>query len=239
MSMYADSQFVIRDEIEKSHQRAHDSFTSPGTYWNGGQRAAIADCARDARVAAGLQRPIREEFDKSVLPQAAVRVAEQVAVDTKNVGRDFFEEAQDAGLSEGQYVETVGVVSRLVNNDVFARGVGLPVRPLGQVKSGDATGKTPKTATIEGAWVRTIPAGNKGAEEAKYVYGDAAEGAPFIFRSLSLSPDEARSLVDLINNQYSTMSGMMNLDFTYDPGITRAQVELLAARVSAINECFY
>ena len=239
MSLNADSPFVIRDEIEKSHQRAHDSFTAPGTYWSGAQRAAIAGVARDARVVAGLQQPVKEEFDFSVLPAAAARVAKQVAVDTNNLEIDFFEEALDAGLSDGQYVETVGVASRLVSNDVFARGLGLPARPLGQIKPGEAGGNRPDTATEEGAWVKTIPAGSLGAEEAKYVYGEAANEAPFIFRSLSLSPGEARRLVDLIINQYTPMSGMMDLDFSFDPNITRAQVELLAARVSAINECFY
>ena len=39
--------------------------------------------------------------------------------------------------------------------------------------------------------------------------------------------------------KFITLDEFMNLDFTFDPDITRRQVELVASRVSAINQCFY
>jgi len=32
---------------------------------------------------------------------------------------------------------------------------------------------------------------------------------------------------------------IMDFDFSHDPAIARTQVELVAARVSALNACFY
>ena len=46
-------------------------------------------------------------------------------------------------------------------------------------------------------------------------------------------------LILLGTAQYITLNEFMNLDFTFDPDITRRLVELLASRVSAINQCFY
>jgi len=54
-----------------------------------------------------------------------------------------------------------------------------------------------------------------------------------------LVPEEAKGLIALGKAQYLKITDFMDLDFSYDPDMTRAQIELLAARVSAINECFY
>ncbi len=52
-------------------------------------------------------------------------------------------------------------------------------------------------------------------------------------------PDEAKGLVELGAAQYLEIQDFMDLDFSYDPQITRAEVEVVAGRVSAINQCFY
>jgi hypothetical protein len=92
----------------------------------------------------------------------------------------------------------------------------------------------------EGAWTASIPCGRRGKQEAIDTYGsDTVEGAPFIYRALSLVPEEAQGLIELGCAQYIKIDDFMDLDFTFEPQISRAQVELLAARVSAINECFY
>ena len=84
------------------------------------------------------------------------------------------------------------------------------------------------------------PAVTAGGEEAIYIYGtDQPEAAPFIYRSLSLVPDEAKGLIALGAAQYLEIENFMDLDFSYDPEITRAEVEVVAGRVSAINQCFY
>jgi hypothetical protein len=59
-----------------------------------------------------------------------------------------------------------------------------------------------------------------------------------IRRALTLVPDEARSFFDLAAHQY--LPGRQMFDFSREyRAITHPQIELLAARVSALNQCTY
>ncbi len=55
--------------------------------------------------------------------------------------------------------------------------------------------------------------------------------------ALSLVPHEMAAQEELHGPLYLTYEGMADLE--YVNGLTRAQMELVAARVSVINECFY
>lgn len=242
MSLYSDSSHPIRDAIVTAHEQTLVSFAAAGTWWNGPERAAVVAEARAARCAAGLQQAADTDdaADCADLPEAARRVARQVAVSANDLDRSFFEQAVEDGLSDTRYAETVGIVARAAGMDIFARGIGVPSRALPPAGSGEPSRKRPKTARAEGAWADTIPAGRRGGQEAIDTYGsNAVEAAPFIYRALSLVPDEARGLIRLGSAQYVVLEEFMNLDFTFEPDITRTQVELVAARVSAVNECFY
>ena len=56
-----------------------------------------------------------------------------------------------------------------------------------------------------------------------------------VIRALSLVPDEVRGLIDQSQNFYIEDLA----DHTAGRSITRPQIELIAARVSALNECYY
>ena len=59
-----------------------------------------------------------------------------------------------------------------------------------------------------------------------------------IRESITLVPDEARSFFSLATAQY--LSGPQMRDFENEfRAITHLQIELLAARVSALNQCTY
>ena len=58
-----------------------------------------------------------------------------------------------------------------------------------------------------------------------------------VIRAMSLVPDAVRDLVLLSNVHYVPSDKMM--EFTPVRAISREQIELLAGRVSAINDCFY
>ena len=239
MGIYDDTDLPIRDELAAAHQQTLDSFTAPGRWWTGAERAAIVAESREARADAGLQCACPGGTE-APLPETVREVVRTVAVSTNALDRSFCDDALAAGLTDGEYCETVGLVSRAVNMDVFARGIGIPPRPLGAARPGEPSRRRPQTATDEGAWIATIPGGRRGKQDAIDTYGtNAVEGAPFIYRALSLVPEEAQGLIALGGAQYVKIGNFMDLDFSYEPEITRVQVELLAARVSAINECFY
>ena len=242
MNLYQDSDLPIREALSQAHAETLDSFAAPGHWFSGRERTAIVVEARRARCRAGLQEagPAEAATLHAELPDAVKRVAQQVAVSTNNLTRVFLDDAMAEGLSDGEYVEVVGVVSRAVNIDVFARGIGVSVRPLRVPAEGEPSHLRPRTARNEGAWVPTIPAGVRGAEEATLLYGTSdPQSAPFIYRALSLVPEEAAGLIKLGGAQYVRIDNFMDLSFTYEPTFSRPQYELLAARVSALNECFY
>ena len=240
MSLYHDCELPIREQLASTHTRALASFSEPGRWWDGGQRAAIVAQARDARCDTGLQDQAVPGPAAGDIPDSAKRIARQVAVSTNDLERSFFDDAIADGLTDTQYVEIVGIVSRLADLDVFARGIGVPPRTLAEPTTGEPSRIRPETARNEGAWADSIPGGRRGKQEAVDTYGsNAVEGAPFIYRALSLVPEEAQGLIALGAAQYLNIGDFMDLNFSYEPEITRAQVELVAARVSAINECFY
>ena len=130
MSLYAESAYPVAADIEALHADELASLSMCGTWWSAAERHAIAVHARAARVAAGLQADTAETTSVS-LPVAALDLAAEAALGGINIDRDYYQARRSAGLSEAQYVETVGVVARLVHLDVFARGIGLSPRCLG------------------------------------------------------------------------------------------------------------
>ena len=241
MDTYADSKHPVRAAIGAAHDKTLKSFTAPGTWFSGAERAQIVATARQARIEAGLQEATdATDTEFTDLPDAVSSLARQVATDTKDLTADFYEDSLDAGLTDCEYVETVGIVSRSLSVDIFSRGIGVDLRALPSIEPGEPLRIRPATATHEKAWADTVPGGSAGGDEAIYIYGtDQPEAAPFIYRSLSLVPDEAKGLIALGAAQYLEIQDFMDLDFSYDPQITRAEVEVVAGRVSAINQCFY
>ena len=240
MTLYSDSKHPVRNALSAVHQQTLEPFTTPGRWFNAAERAQIVGEARSARVDAGVQEPLDEQPRYAELPSAVADLARQVAVDTRHLTADFFEDSLDAGLTDCEYVEIVGVVARALNTDIFCRGIGLPSHRLGTPSGCQPSKIRPTTATYENAWADTVPGGSAGGEDAVYIYGtDQAEAAPFIYRSLSLVPEEARGLIALGGAQYLPIHEFMDLDFSFEPEITRAEVEVVAGRVSAINQCFY
>ena len=62
---------------------------------------------------------------------------------------------------------------------------------------------------------------------------------PNVLSAMSLVPDAVRMLFRLSGVQYLTLPGFMRFGDLPGRALTRSQVELVAARVSALNDCFY
>jgi hypothetical protein len=239
MSLYADSANSVPDGIVAVHARQFDNLVSPGTWSTGAQRRAVAAEARQACYEAGLLEPPADGPDTPdvELPEVARRVARTVAASIHDLTQTFFEQTKADGLSDAGYVEIVGVVARLVDLDVFARGIGVSLRPLAAAKPGVPSRIRPPTAVQELAWVPTIPNGPAGGETGAELYHGMP--MPYIVRSLSLVPDELRAHVELEMCHYTRLDKLFDFDYQHHAGLTRPQTEVVAGRVSAINDCFY
>ena len=240
---YSDAPVPVREDLPAAHRRAFARLARPGTWWSGAERIAIADAVRGAE-ACSLCAQRRQALSPlalegvhdhdGTLPDAAVEAIHQITIDPGRLSRAWFEKTLAAGLSDARYVEVVGVVVTVLSVDRFCRALGVPLRPLPAALPGDPSRRRPVGALPEGAWVPMIKESRAKGDEAG-LYGSRRTGN--VIRALSLVPDEVRGLLDLSAAHYLTPEQM--LDLTAGRSLDRRQIELLAGRVSALNECFY
>lgn len=239
MSIYSDSAYPVRSDLEAIHAKQISALGDPGVWGSGAQRLAIVQEARAGRYEEGVQEsaapPSVEEAD---LPAAARRVARQLAVRPQDFDRATYQQALEDGLTDASYTEIVGLVSRITNFDVLARGLGIEMVPLPSARPGSPTRVRPKEAVQEKAWVPTVPNGPAGGDLGKTLYGEG-HPRPYIIRSLSLVPLEQQQHFELEEVQYLPLEKFFDFGYAHHENFSRSQVEVIAGRVSAINECFY
>ena len=233
----------VRDDIRAAQRELWEHLRRPGTWWSGHQRVAIAAESRQA----GACRLCRERktslspaavagahTTEGGLPAAVVDVVHRIRTDPGRLSRRWFDGVVPAELAVPEYVELVGVVTMVAGVDFFARALGLPPFPLPAAGPGEPSRYRPASATPDAAWVPMIAPGDATGAEA-----DLYEGAfvPNIMRALSLVPAEVRMLQRMSGAHY------LPVDRIPDPNarrtLDRMQMELVAARVSALNQCFY
>ena len=199
----------VRPEIPALFAREWSRLAAAGSYWSGRQRIELAATAREARAGAGEKN--------SSLPPAATAAASLLGATPARANRSWVE-STIADLGSGPYVEIVGVVARAAAVDTFHRAIGSPLPPWPEPVAGDPTGIGDPAARSCPAWVPMA-------------------GGASIVGALSAVPSEAEAQEDMHGPLYLTYEQMQDLEFVR--GLSRRQMELVAARTSAINECFY
>ncbi|MBW2271295.1 MAG: hypothetical protein JRH16_22310 [Deltaproteobacteria bacterium] len=242
---YQGAPVVVREDLVEAHRRAWRRIAEPGTWWTGEQRVAIAAETRNA-LSCSLCRERKQALSPNAvegehqslggLPAPVVDVIHRVRTDPGRLSKRWFEQIRAAGVGDAEYVETISVVVTLTSIDFFCRAIGTAAHPLPAPVAGEPARHRPQGARPEGAWVPMIAHANATGPEAD-LYG--VHRYPNVGRALSLVPDEVRGLVDLMTAQYMPVHQVARA--SDDPGraIDRAQMELIAGRVSALNECFY
>jgi len=129
----------------------------------------------------------------------------------------------------------VGAITFVAGLDYFCRAIGIPSFALLEPLPGEASGYVPQGLRSGEAWVSMLaPEDATGPEQGLY---EGVAFVPNIARALSQVPDHVRFL------QAETRSHYLDLADLADPKVRRdldrLQIELVAARVSALNECFY
>jgi hypothetical protein len=124
-------------------------------------------------------------------------------------------------LGDGPYAELVGVTAIITALDVFARAIGDPPLDLLPPQPGLPAGERPAGVGDVGAWIAMT-------EE---------KALANVSRALSLVPRTNATWRALVTESYSR--GPEMLELTWDRALTRPQVELVAAQVSRLQECFY
>ncbi len=241
---YTALSFPVRNNLAAAHRRGWERLAAPGTWWDGTTRVAIAAEARRARTCDFcLQRKdalsptaVQGKHDTADdLPEALVEVIHRVATDQSRLTRAFFETALESDLSDGEYVETIGVIATVFAIDGFTRAIGLPAFALPEPQPGEPSRHRPAGAKTDHAWVpRVAPEDVTEAEAGLY---DGLAGAN-IHRALSLVPAETVGFFDIDAAQYLPDAQLRDYGTEYRD-LSHVQIELLAARVSALNQCVY
>ena len=243
-SLYADAAIAVRPEIANTHAAALQQIAGAGTWLDGPTRVAVArealtahECKRcgEARQSLSPTAVSGPHDDLGLLSANVVDVVHRVTTDPGRLSRAWLKGILSGGMSDTEYVETVGVVARILSISAFARAVGLAGLAVPEPRDGEPTRRRPQAAVLEDSWVARIPESGATGELADLYAGEP--NFPGVGRSLSLVPDEVYAVRDLMRVQY--------YDFHRVPNprnhrkLLRVQEQLIAARVSALLECFY
>jgi len=220
---YPASGFAVRDEIVSLHRASWESIARAGSFWTGAQRVEIARQARAARTLRGEAPRLRKGLPDAAgrLPEQATQAARSIGADAHKIDADWAKGMIDS-LGDSAYVELGAVVATVSAIDAFCEALGLDHEPLPQPVAGEPDGERLAEAAEAGAYVPMLEPWR----------------GPNVGRALSLVPAANTLFFQNVMAMYKS-AGCTFFDLEWIGPITRPQAELLAARVSALNECFY
>lgn len=241
---FATTTLPIRDDLRAALLKAWDELGQAGAWLDAGQRLAVAGEARQARTCA-LCRARKEALSPyavsgahehlDLVPEPWVEVIHRVVTDPGRLSERWYRAALDAGVIEDELIEIISVTVITVTADAFALGLGLAPAALPQARSGRPARRHEPTAKRGPGWAQTVAPEDADAGFAEFY---ANESHFYIRRSLTLVPEETRRLWALLNTLYMQDPRVRELE-GLSRGISRAQIEFLAARASALLGCYY
>ena len=164
-----------------------------------------------------------------------VEVIHRVRTDAGRLTQAWFDGVLETGLTDAEYVEIVGVVATTTALDTFSRAMGTPIALSPEARAGEPSRRRPKGARRTIAWVPTLAPEDLTPED---VDPFTQFGSVHIQRALSLVPEAVIGFFDLDVALYLPQDAIRDFDHEYR-AISHAQLELIAAKASAINGCFY
>jgi hypothetical protein len=242
---YSASPDPIRQDITDAHRRTWDHIAAPGTWLTGADRVAVADETRRARTCAVCAErknslspsAVDGEHDHGgVLARPMVDEIHRVTTDASRLTQAWHQSLLADGLPVEQYVEALGVAVLVISIDEFHHAMGLATEPLPEPQAGEPSRLRPGGVEMQDAWVPMINPKNMDAEDKERLGVPGSRYAAVIL-ALSLVPEQVRAWSDLSGAQYLSLPDMASMESKR--AIDRSQIELLAGRVSALNECFY
>ena len=241
---FSASQLPVRADLVDAQEAAWRSIAAPGTWLSGARRVAVAAeirhaqaCAHCAKVKAALSPNAVRGVHASIgtLGAAEVELIHRTVNDPGRLSEAWAQSLFARGLTEGEYVEIVGIIAMVMMADTCTCALGLPGRALPAPLAGEPTRYRPPGARKEAAWLPLV-------EPQDVVEADGpmypSPKAGYIYRGLSSVPQSMRDYWALANCHYLPGQYVYRFDETIR-AISRPQTEILAARVSALHQCVY
>lgn len=221
---------AVRADLADAHLQAWDALGAPGTWWDGHQRVELAATAIAALTA---DEPLPPWTAPSTVdrvlpanpcaPVIAHDAMYRVAAHAGTVTESWYERVSGE-LGDLAYVELVAMACTVAAVTTFRAAAGLSPWDLPAAIDGEPSRFVPPDLVPAGLnWVRvTSPA-------------DATAAVVQAFTSV---PAENDRLWTLAAAQY--IPNMEMVDPHWSRGcLSRPQMELIAARISQLRECFY
>lgn len=243
---YSDQPYAIRDDMPDAYREIWAMIARPGSWWKGEDRVSIAAETRHATTcpvctqSKAALSPFSVKGEHKVgtnLPGPAIDAIHRLVTDPSRLTESWLRDSYTKGMTDGKYIELLGIVVAVISIDGFHRAMGLPLEPLPEPESGDPSGYRPAGAREMDAWVDMIPA--DAVSEAEMDLYDGNKQAGNVIAAMSLVPDSVRMLKKLSSVQYLEMRLVTNPATNGGRSISRSQIELLAGRVSSLSDCFY
>lgn len=227
MTLYQ-TELPIRPDIVQSHTDLLNRWATPGAWWDSAERLAIVEEVRRARDADELAPWVAPSAVDGLiaadhpLPAVAIDVIWRLTNHPGTLTADWYQTIIDAGLSSGRYTELVGIVAQANCVDRFADALDITRPALPEARPGEPSHDAPDDVAVRKHWVPT-----------------AAIKGPNVVKALSAVPFENDSRDVLSDSHYVKEEALVG-DLSSDVNaLSRLQVELIAARTSKLNECFY
>jgi hypothetical protein len=248
---YEGAALPIREDLKVAFREYWRTLAKPGCWWSGAERVAIAQETRNAVGSAFFRQGKRElfqpklsvdelkkidpEYVQTDLDDLSKEVVNRVVIDQNRISQAYIDDLDAAGMRPEKYVELVGIVVTFLSIDEFNRALDLPLEALPEPISGASSEYVPSQASHVTGFVPMLPI--EGAVDSESDLWDS--WAPNVVRALSAVPDAVRGWIKISGVQYLSMGDLVKMKENTDRAIDRAQMELIAGRVSAMNECFY
>jgi hypothetical protein len=222
---------MVRDDLAEAHRLAWEHLAAPGSWWSGAERVELAGTAllaiTDAdplppwvgvtstgRLASDLVAP-REAHD------VVCRLARHAGTMTGGIYRTV-----TSTLGELPYVELCAIVSTVAAVAHFCRNIGVAIPPLPAPIGGRPTGDRPER--LEQAQFNWVPV------------AEPADQVAAVVQAYTAVPGEQRNTWRMADAQYMPAAEMVDPAWSRRPGgLSRPQMELVAARLTRLRDCFY
>ena len=237
------SGYTIRPDLADSHRIAWENIAAPGTWLTAARRLAVAaeirrarSCAFCTEIKAAISPNIQGSHDTlGVLRPAEIELIHRVVGDPGRLSEKWSESVLAMGLAEGEYVEIVGLIAMVMMMDTFTGALGLPERALPAARAGEPSRYLPPGAKKKACWLPIVEPEDT-VESDGPMYPSPKAG--YIYRGLSMVPQAVREYWALANVHYLPGQFIYQFDKSIR-AITRPQMEIMAARVSALHQCAY
>ncbi|MCY4143611.1 MAG: alkylhydroperoxidase-related (seleno)protein [Gammaproteobacteria bacterium] len=230
--MYETTQYPIRPALKQAHESVWQRIAETGSFWSGEDRVAIVNEAR-ASLSCSLCQNRKNALSPNALsgshdsvshlPPIVVDLIHRLRTDPGRFTKTVFEQFCERYPSQ-EYVEIISVVASSVIIDTMHSCLGLDLPDVGRPDTRAPTGSEPALVEEGGAW---LPLGQRDQRRSDLGF----RRVPNILRAMGSVPSAVSLFFTCFRSHYSMMGVPLDLH--------ASQCEFIAARVSALNECFY